>query len=123
VAKVRALILVAKDWRERAFIRAELIEEGIRTLAVEDMDEAEKWLKDPEIVPMIIVYDTKYQENVRDDINRLLKYSSSVPVLIIAGASEKKALGTELGKLYVVSRPITIGEVVRKVKEILRKGI
>jgi len=123
VAKVRASILVAKDWRERAFIRAELIEEGIRTLAVEDMDEAEKWLKDPEIVPMIIVYDTKYQKNVRDDINRLLKYSSSVPVLIIAGASENKALGKDLGGLYMVSRPITIGEIVKRVKGILRKGI
>ena len=54
--KIRAAILAVKDWKERAFIRAKLIiEEGVKTFAVETMSEVEEWLADPSVLPIIII--------------------------------------------------------------------
>ena len=69
--KIRAAILAVKDWKERAFIRTELIEEGVKTFAVETMSEVEEWLADPGVLPIIIIYDTNNQEHPTQDLMRL----------------------------------------------------
>ncbi|MER3445494.1 MAG: hypothetical protein C4291_01055 [Candidatus Dadabacteria bacterium] len=118
--KIRAAIVVIKDWRERAFLRAQLIEEGIRTLAVETMDDAKGWLGDPRILPLIIIYDTQSQDNISGDIEYLRGYSHA-PVLILTGSSEKKTHEIEnLGFKNIIPRPITIGGITERVKEILK---
>jgi DNA-binding response OmpR family regulator len=119
--KIRAAIIVIKDWKERAFLRAELIEEGIRTLAVQTMDEAEEWLSDPRLLPLVIIYDTQSQENTSEDIKRLSKYTSKLPVLILTSSLKEKIFNfKELGFKHVIRRPMSIGDVVGRVKEILR---
>jgi DNA-binding response OmpR family regulator len=118
--KIRAAIVIIKDWRERTFLRAQLIEEGIRTLAVETMDDAKEWLGDPQISPLIIVYDTQSQDNISRDIEYLREYSHA-PVLILTGSSEKKTHEIEnLGFKNIIPRPATIGYISDKIKEILK---
>jgi DNA-binding response OmpR family regulator len=120
--KVRAAIVIIKDWRERAFLRAELIEEGIRTFAVENMDEAKEWLSDPRVLPMIIIYDTQYQDNTSVDIEYLREYSGA-PILILTSSAEKKTHEIEnLGFKHIIPRPASIGDVAVRVKEIM-KGV
>ena len=119
--KIRAAILVVKDWKERAFIRAELIEEGIRTFAVETMSEVEEWLADPGVLPIIIIYDTNNQEHPTQDLRHLSDLASRTPVLIITTPAEKREINfDELGFEHVIQRPIRIGDVVGSVKEILK---
>ena len=119
--RIRAAIVVVKDWKVRAFIRAELIEEGIRTFAVERMCEAEEWLADPGVLPIIIIYDTNNQENPTQDLKRLSDLASRIPVLIITTPAEKREINfDELGFKHVIQRPIRIGDVVGSVKEILK---
>ena len=119
--RIRAAIVVVKDWKVRAFIRAELIEEGIRTFAVERMCEAEEWLADPGVLPIIIIYDTNNQENPTQDLKRLSDLASRIPVLIITTPAEKREINfDELGFKHVIIRPTRIGDVVRRVKEILK---
>lgn len=119
--KIRAAIVVVKDWRERAFLRAELIEEGIRTLAVETLNEAKEWLDDPRMLPIIIIYDTQFQDSASQDIKYLREYSRA-PVLILTGSAEKKAHEIEnLGFKHIISRPVTIGDITGRVKEILKE--
>ena len=120
--KIRTAIVIIKDWRERAFLRAELIEEGIRTFAVETMDEAKEWLGDPRVLPMIIIYDTQFQDNTSQDIEYLREYSRA-SILIITSSAEKKTHEIEnLGFKHVIPRPATIGDVAVRVKEVL-KGV
>lgn len=119
--KIRAAIVVIKDWRERAFLRAELIEEGIRTFAVETMNEAKEWLDDPRVLPLIIIYDTQFQDNTSQDIEYLREYSSA-PILILTGSVEKKTHEIEnLGFKHIIPRPATIGDITGRVKEILKE--
>jgi DNA-binding response OmpR family regulator len=119
--KIRAAIAVIKDWRERAFLRAELIEEGINTFAVETMNEAKEWLGDPRLFPLIIIYDTQFQDNTSQDIEYLREYSRA-PILVVASSAEKKTHEIEnLGFRHISPRPTTIGDIVDRVKEILKE--
>ncbi|HLG30458.1 MAG TPA: hypothetical protein VI387_09630 [Candidatus Brocadiales bacterium] len=120
--KIRAAILAVKDWKERAFIRAELIiEEGVKTFAVETMSEVEEWLADPSVLPIIIIYDTINQEHPTQDLRHLSDLASRTPVLIITTPAEKREINfDELGFEHVIQRPIRIGDVVGSVKEILK---
>ena len=119
--KIRAAILAVKDWKERAFIRAELIEEGVKTFAVETMSEVEEWLADPGVFPIIIIYDTNNQEHPTQDLMRLSDLASRIPVLIITTPAEKREINfDELRFEHVIQRPIRIGDVVGSVKEILK---
>ena len=118
--KTRAAILIMKDWRERAFLRAQLLEEGIRTLAVETLNEGLDWISDEKIAPAVIIYDDQSQENPTADIELLSEHASSVPILIIAAGGKRKAIGFErAGFRHIITRPVRIGSVVEKVKEIL----
>jgi len=105
--KIRAAILVVKDWKERAFIRAELIiEEGVKTFAVETMSEVEEWLADPGVLPIIIIYDTNNQEHPTQDLMRLSDLASRIPVLIITTPAEKREINfDELGLKHVIKDP------------------
>ena len=119
--KISAAIVIVKDWKERAFLRAELIEEGIRTFAVEKIDEAEEWLADPKVLPNIIIYDTNNQDNPTQDLKRLSELASRIPVLIIMTPTEKRAISfDELAFKHVIKRPTRIGDVVGHVKKILK---
>ena len=120
--KIRAAIIVVKDWKERAFLRAELIEEGVRTFAVERIGEAEEWLADPGVTPTIIIYDTNNQDNASQDLKRLSELITHIPVLIITTSSEKRAKNLEgFGFKHIIQRPIRIGDVVQYVKEIIER--
>ena len=79
--KTKAAIVIMGDWKERAFLRAELIEEGIKTFAVERVDEAQEWLADPRVLSIIIIYDTNNQENPSLDLKRLSELLSHIPML------------------------------------------
>ena len=119
--KTKAEIVIMRDWKERAFLRAELIEEGMRTFAVENMVEAEGWLVDPGVLPIIIIYDTNNQDNPTQDLKRLSDLASLIPVLIIATPAEKREIDfDERGFKHIIQRPIRIGDVVGHVKQILK---
>jgi DNA-binding NtrC family response regulator len=113
-----------KDWRERAFLRAQLIEEGIRTLAVETLNEGLDWISDDKIVPAVIIYDDQSQEDPTADIRLLSEHASSIPILIIAAGGKRKAIEFKRpGFGYIITRPVRIGSVVEKVKEILESDL
>jgi len=121
--KIRAAILVMKEWRDRAFLRAQMIEEGIRTLAVETMNEADEWISDERLAPMIIIYDNRSQESPLEDIERLSKHIPSIPILILAGDERQTQGFKNSGFEHIIRRPASIGDVVKRAKEILRKDL
>jgi hypothetical protein len=109
-----------KNWRERAFLRAELIENGIRTVAVETAKEAGEWVSDERILPMIVIYDNRSQENSSEDIGYLQKHLSSFPILILAGVGEKNSQEFKnSGFDHILLRPVNIGTIVERTKEII----
>ncbi|MCI0454014.1 MAG: hypothetical protein L0Y68_03335 [Candidatus Dadabacteria bacterium] len=119
--KFRAAIIIARDWKERAFLRAELIEEGITALAVENMSDALEWLSNQGALPMIIIYDTNNQDKASQDLERLTKLVSRIPVLILTSSLDTKDNEYEkLGFKHIIKRPISIGDLVTYVKVIIK---
>ncbi len=121
IMKFRAAIIIARDWKERAFLRAELIEEGITALAVENMSDALEWLSNQGALPMIIIYDTNNQDKASQDLERLTKLVSRIPVLILTSSLDTKDNEYEkLGFKHIIKRPISIGDLVTYVKVIIK---
>jgi DNA-binding response OmpR family regulator len=119
--KTRAAIVISRDRKERAFLRAELIEEGITALAVENISEALEWLSDPGVLPMIIIYDTNNQDKASQDLERFTKLVSRIPVLILTSSLDTKENEYEkLGFKHIIRRPVSIGELVSYVKVIIK---
>jgi DNA-binding response OmpR family regulator len=119
--KTRAAILIVRDWKERVFLRAELLEEGIRTFAVENMGEAMEWLSDPGVLPMIIIYDTHNQEETNQDLEQLTRFVSLAPILILTSSLDtEESKYQQLGFKHIIRRPISVGDLVDYVKGILK---
>ncbi|MCH8028838.1 MAG: hypothetical protein IH874_02770 [Candidatus Dadabacteria bacterium] len=123
----RAVILVMKDWRERAFLRAELIERGINTLAVETLVYALEWPLGPHVDPgtvaSLVIYDCKDQENPAKDCRSLMELSRTVPVLLLVPSGTKPPGDTfASGFKHAIKRPASIGAVADRAQTILEGG-
>ena len=102
------------------YLRGQLIEEGLRTLAVESLDDAREWLDDPKVKTVLIIYDTLSQDSLENDFKLLSKLTSEIPVLVLTSSFQKGIVEPKLKDFkYVMKRPFSIGEVVSRVKGIL----
>ncbi len=118
--KIKALILIMRKWRDRAYLRGQLIEEGLRTLAVRSLDDAREWLDDPEVKTVLIIYDTLSQDSLERDFKFLTTLASEIPVLVLTSSFQKGIVEPKLKEFkYIMKRPFSIGEVVSRVKDIL----
>jgi DNA-binding response OmpR family regulator len=113
------IVLLATDWRPRALIRAQLIEEGFEVVATDRWAMMRRHLR-PGMKPQLALVDLKGLPdpvNVLSDLRVLMK-PDRVLVLTALGTipeSEIKRLG-----FRTVSRPVVIEAVVRAARETIR---
>jgi DNA-binding response OmpR family regulator len=113
----KAAILVARDLRERVLLRAQLIEEGVNTVAVPDMEGAAEWLSDASTTPLLLIYDCKGQERLREDLGVLSLLRGAPPVLILASTSDGSLQEAEgMGFRHILTRPVSIGKVAERAR-------
>ena len=113
------MIVIMKEWRDRAFLRAELREAGINALAVDTLAEALPWVLDADTPIELLIYDTHAQEHPSKDIASLRLLLKSFPVLIITDAPLKPGDDALRGFAHVIPRPLTIGDIVEKARSII----
>src|SRR5215831_15623950 len=92
------LVLVGKDWKTRALLRAQLIEEGVDVEAYESIEDGLQTLVASS--PALLLVDLASSNDPNGDIDRLAKWVTRVPTWIIASrslaATEKlETLGVE----------------------------
>lgn len=113
------IVLLAAEWRPRALIRAQLIEEGFEVLATDTWPMMRRHLR-PGMKPRLAFVDLQGLPGSNKVLNDLRVLMNPDRVLILT------ALGTlsvaTVGRLgfRALSRPIAIGDVVRAAAETMK---
>ncbi len=97
----------------RANVRAELREAGVEALGMEKLDDAARVLA-AGTVPSAVVLEATAEDAASPALDSLAK---RVPVLIVASRTELTSVVEDAAA--VLYRPVTVGEVVARVKQLL----
>lgn len=108
------VFVIARDWKLRALVRAELREKGVGALGMEDAAEAGSLIASG-IVPSAVVLEAS--KKIEPGLDMLAR---RVPFVVVASAAESRAW-PRAAKL--LRRPVRVGEVVAAVLEILQSRL
>jgi len=114
-ARMPVVFLIARDWTLRTSVRAELREAGIEALGMESAEDAGKALASGQFPSVVVIEATA---GVADD-PRIAGLVERVPAILIASRAERVPMPPVAAVVY---RPVRIGDIVIKVKDLLRKG-
>lgn len=114
-AGMPVVFVIARDWTLRTSVRAELREAGIEALGMESADDAGKALASGQLPSAVVL---EAIAGLADD-PRIASLVERVPAILIASRAERVALPPVAAVLY---RPVRIGDIVAKVKDLARKG-
>ena len=117
------VLLVAAEWRSRAFIRAQLKEEGYDVVGLGSWDEAELLLLTRAVRPHIVVFDVEGEPNPPACLRTLVRLVPPDRVLVLTSSSAlspDEVRGTGVSR--VVARPFSVNDVVREVAAMIGPG-
>jgi DNA-binding response OmpR family regulator len=121
---VGQIILVAKEWKARAFITAQLSEEGYEVMALRTIKEAMMLLGRGMPRPRLIILDTMGQSLKASILADLRALAGDVPILVCRGPFDLAQLDfEEAGLIHLLVRPFTVGDVVDRVGQLLGKQV
>jgi hypothetical protein len=109
------VFVIAKDWKLRATVRAELHERGIHALGMDSAEDVGRALAGG-AMPAVIVLEANAELAGDLAIQGLV---ARVPTVLVASRVETVALPRVAAVFY---RPARIGEIVEKVSELLGRG-
>lgn len=112
------ILLVCREWATRALIRAELEEEGYQATGVEDLSEA-LFQAESGICPAeLIILDTVGQSLREEALERLRQ--TGIATIVCAGPFDLTQVDfRRFGLSCILVKPLFIGDLVDKVKEVL----
>lgn len=118
---VGQVLLIGKDWKTRALLRAQLLEEGVDVEAFESLAEALEASIGVGESPALLLGDVGESVDPKLEIAQLAHWAKRIPIWIIArrtlaGESEFEGRGFEA----VLFRPIDLGELVERIKQRVR---
>jgi DNA-binding response OmpR family regulator len=120
---VSEIILIAKEWKARAFITAQLSEEGHEVMALRTVEEAMMLLGQGMVRPRLIILDTTGQSLKASILADLRALASDVPILVCSGPFDLAQLDFEkAGLAHLLVRPFAVRDVVDKANQILARG-
>jgi DNA-binding response OmpR family regulator len=108
------VFVIARDWMLRAGVRAELREQAIDALGMDSLEQAGQALASGEM-PAALVIEAVPEVVADPALEPLVK---RVPTVLVAS----RTLAVTLPVDTVLYRPIRIGEIVRRVTELIRRG-
>jgi len=113
------VVLVGKDWRTRALLRAQLLEEGVQVEAYELLQDALQALVPS--LPALLVADLTCSDDLSADIHSLADWAARVPARvptwILASHSPQVAKQLERHNFErVFFRPVDVGELVSLIR-------
>lgn len=115
------VLLIATGWKQRALIRAQLIEEGFDVMAVETSDEGELLLSRGAARPRAVVLALEEDDHPAATLTAMIRLvpDEQLIVLTAAGAlSEDRARA--IGATHVIARPYDIAAVVGAVRDVVK---
>jgi DNA-binding response OmpR family regulator len=117
---VEEIVLIAREWKTRALITAQLSEEGYEVMALRTVEEAVVLLDRGMVRPRLIVLDTIGQSLKEAILADLQALTDDVPILVCTGPFDLTQFDFEgAGFTDLLIRPFAVGDVVDAVREIL----
>jgi hypothetical protein len=117
------VFLASQDWKTRALLRAQLLEEGIPVEADETVEAALARLEASAVLPGLLIADAASSDHPTADVERLTPWAKRVPIWLIASRALNLSVGLEqCGFEAVLFRPLDMGVLVRQIKERLKGG-
>ena len=117
------IILIAREWKARALITAQLSEEGYEVMALRTIEEAMMLLGRGLVTPHLIILDTAGQSLKASILADLQALAGDAPILVCSGPFDLTQLDFEkAGFTNLLVRPFTVRDVVDKVNQILARG-
>ena len=116
---MRDVLLIGKDWKARALLRAQLLEEGVKVKAYETAADALDGLVQG---THLIIADLSASEQPSVELDQLALWAKRIPTWLLASHSviaENAVRGR--GFERVLFRPVLVGELVAEIKERLKK--
>jgi CheY-like chemotaxis protein len=115
------VLLVGKQWKARALIRAQLIEEGLDVEAYQTVRDALERLKTSTQRPPLLIADLSESDDPSADLDQLAKWAKRVPLWILASPSTIVSQGLQgRGFEAILFRPLDVGKLVDQIKQRLR---
>ena len=111
------IVLLGVEWRSRALLRAQLIEEGFEVVATDTWPAARLHLR-PGIKPKLVIVDLQRlpdPEQVLADLAVLMKPDR---VLVLSAIGALPADGIRRFGFHVVERPVPIDRIVEAVRNV-----
>ena len=112
------VLLVGKEWKARALLRSQLIEEGMEVEAHESVRSALESLEAGPAMPSLLVADLAESDDPSADTEQLARWTARVPIWVIAGLNlitSKILRGREFE--LILTRPVDVGELVAQIKQ------
>ncbi len=111
------ILLVGEDWKTRALLRAQLIEEGLDVEAHKSVSAALRDSQDAALLPWLVVADVSASGDPARELDELARWSNRIPVWVIASrsATDEKSLQGR-GFEAVLFRPLDLGHLVEQIK-------
>ena len=109
------VLVIAKDWKLRTAVQAELRERRIDALAMDSVEAVERVLASGDL-PSVVVLEATAEYSGQPAIQRLV---ARVPTILIASRTETVQLPQVAGVFY---RPVSVAEIAEKVSELLARG-
>jgi DNA-binding response OmpR family regulator len=114
---VGEILLIAADWRLRALVRAQLLEEGFEVRALPALEVALAHLTGGGARPGLILLDTQGAAFDAQAVSALRQVSGQAPLILCGGAwSQVEAWQEGLTAARVLRRPFRVGDLVEEVR-------
>lgn len=110
---MKTILVVGRDWKFRALLRAQLREEGFDALGFETLSDAIEELNRTAPPPSVVVFDTT--DAAAPEKAQLAGLAERVPVLVLASAQEP----LEAAGWRVLRRPVQLSDVMAEVKALV----
>ena len=115
------VFLAGQDWRTRALLRAQLLEEGIAVEADATIEESVARLEASTVLPRLLVADVTTSDDPAVDVERLKPWAKRLPIWLIASRALNPVAGLEQhGFEAVLLLPVDLGELVGQIKQWVR---
>jgi len=115
---VAQVFLAGKDWRARALLRAQLLEEGVEVEGYETVQEAVAQLDLHHDLPALLIADISSSDHPSADIECLTTWARRLPIWIIASRTSTLKASPE-GRDFdmLLYRPVDMGKLVEQIRQ------
>jgi DNA-binding NtrC family response regulator len=115
---VKHVLVIAGSWSTRALIGAQLKEEGFEVTGSDTFESAVSQLEQSKIKPRLLVVESTEIAIDQKAISLLDEMCHGAPLILICGAWDCPSQLRWTGAMHELRKPITIGQIVEKVKEL-----